>query len=288
MLIRPMTALVCPHDGSPLVERGTSMTCARGHTFDRAREGYVNLLPVQDKASRDPGDSKEMVAARRNVLGSGAYNAIAEALADAVLQRVSHRSNTQPYTILDAGCGEGFYLASLASRLAAAPPPTVVELAAIDISKWAIRAAAKRNTPATCAVASNRQPPFPPASLDLILCLFGFPIWEGFAMVQAPGAEVLLIDPGPDHLLEMREIIYPEVRRTSRNPMTAEPGYSPASETNMKSRAHLATPAAIAALLSMTPHAHRATADGRARLAACTTLDITLDITLRRYVRDAG
>ncbi len=288
MPVAPFSALVCPFDGLPLSDRGASLACTRGHTFDRAREGYVNLLPVQDKASRDPGDSKEMVAARRRFLDTGAYVSIADALGDAVLTARERRPDPVPFTILDAGCGEGYYLAHLTQRLAAAARPEPVHLAGIDISKWAVRAAAKRtDVPAAWAVASNRRPPFAPGSVDLIICLFGFPVWEGFAAVQRPGGEVLLIDPGPDHLQELRALIYPEVKRGARPPLLAPPGYRAIAAQTVTAKTSLATPAALADLLAMTPHGHRATPDGRARLAACSSLDVTLDVELRTFVRDA-
>jgi 23S rRNA (guanine745-N1)-methyltransferase len=277
--------LVCPFDGLPLTNLGTSLSCAKGHTFDRAREGYVNLLPVQDKASRDPGDSKEMVAARRRFLDTGAYAPIADALGDAVLAYLARGATSDQVTILDAGCGEGTYLEQLARRLAEAQRTETIHLAGIDISKWAVRVAAKRTVPATWAVASNRRPPFAANSVDLILCLFGFPIWEGFLAVQPTGGEVVLVDPGPDHLQELRALIYPEVKRGARPALTPQPGYRPVAETAVTARAHVATKQAIADLLAMTPHAHRATAEGHARLAAAVSLDVTIDVAVRTYAR---
>ena len=281
--------LICPHDGTELVRRGQTLACARQHTFDLAREGYVNLLPVQDKASRDPGDSKEMVAARRLFLDTGAYASIATALADHVLQRIAAHPAGRPFAVLDAGCGEGYYLEALAKRLVAEPTAAIVHLAGIDVSKWAVRAAAKRGAPqalpVSWAVASNRRPPVLPASTDQIVCLFGFPIWPGFAATQPTGGEVLTIDPGPDHLLELRQIIYPEVRRSEKAEPSNPDGYHFTAETRVQAKTTLASQTAIAALLSMTPHAHRASAAGRAALARQTSLDITIDVTLRSFVR---
>ncbi len=278
-------ALICPIDGLPLTSRGASLVCAGRHTFDCAREGYINLLPVQDKASRDPGDSKAMVAARHRFLETGAYASIAGALAEVAVSTLARRKRPGPAVILDAGCGEGYYLERLGQQLSGMPGVESAHLIGIDISKWAVRAAAKRGIPATWAVASNRRPPLAPGSVDLIVCLFGFPIWEGFAPVQPREAEVILVDPGPDHLQELRALIYPEVKRSARPTLTPQPGYAPVSEATHLSRAHIATPGAIADLLAMTPHGHRASQEGRARLAAHTTLDITLDVVIRTYAR---
>ena len=288
MRLVPVQTLTCPHDGAQLSGRGNTLVCANGHSFDRARESYVNLLPVQDKASRDPGDSKKMVAARRRFLEAGAYTPIAAALSGAAIEFITARDTPRSFTILDAGCGEGYYLQALAAPLAAHPSAATLHLAGIDISKWAVRAAAKRALPVTWAVASNRRPPLLPASTDLILCLFGFPIWPGFASIQPAGGQVILCDPGPDHLIELRAIIYPEVRRTELQAAAPVEGYTPVGEQRVQAAAHLGSAAIIADLLSMTPHAHRTSSAGRLALASRKSLEITIDVTFRSYARDTA
>lgn len=285
MRVVPALPLICPHDGCVLEVRGHALVCARGHSFDRAREGYVNVLPVQDKASLDPGDSKAMVAARHRFLETGCYAPIADAVAAQTTDIVCAADPARAFTILDAGCGEGYYLQALAGSLGSNPSLATVHLAGIDISKWAVRTAAKRAVPATWAVASNRRPPLPPHSADLILCLFGFPLWAGFGEIQPSGGHVLLVDPGPDHLLELRTIIYPEVRRSERTTQIVTEGYLFISEQRIVATTHVGSPAAIADLLSMTPHAHRASAEGRIALAGYATLDITIDVFLRVFRR---
>lgn len=85
MTITPFQALACPLDGSPLQRDGSAWRCASGHSFDIAKQGYTNLLRVQNKRSLDPGDSKLMVAARRHYLNAGFYQPIAAAVSQAVL-----------------------------------------------------------------------------------------------------------------------------------------------------------------------------------------------------------
>ena len=285
MDIAPASQLTCPHDGALLSLQARSLVCPHRHSFDRAKEGYVNLLPVQDKASRDPGDSKEMVAARHRFLETGAYAPIAAAVAEVVGDLIAGADASRPFSILDAGCGEGYYLENLAAALAGRPHSCSVHLAGIDISKWAVRAASKRPVTVTWVVASNRRPPFPARSVDLVLCLFGFPIWTGFKALQQANRHVLLVDPGPDHLLEMREIIYPEVRNVEPTTVVDPDGYSFVDEKRIRASAPLGAASVIADLLSMTPHAHRANAEGRAALAARTELDITIDVVLRVFRR---
>src|SRR5690606_36977599 len=206
MPITPFTALACPLDGDPLRSSGASWRCASGHSFDIAREGYVHLLPVQRKRSRDPGDSKAMVAARRRFLVRGFYQPIAAAVCRTVLGEPAPEGTIH---CLDAGCGEGHYLRALAAE---AGDQWVLSLAGLDISKWAVQAAARQARRITWLVGSNAGLPVQPASLDWLLCLFGFPVYGEFARVLKPGGQLLMVDPGPDHLRELREILYPSLR----------------------------------------------------------------------------
>lgn len=277
--------LICPHDGAPLASRGNSLVCPRNHAFDIAREGYVNLLPVNEKASRDPGDSKEMVAARRRFLETGTYAPIADAVAARAAELLAETVGKREFAILDAGCGEGYYLKHIAAALEAVAGATVVRLAGSDISKWAVRAAAKRPLPAAWTVASNKRLPFAADSIDLVLCLFGFPVWPGFAAVQPIGGHVLTADPGTDHLVEMRRIIYPVIDEATIRPATGGAGYVQISEHRVHASAHLPSQSVIADLFAMTPHAHRASAAGRAALGERPELDVTIDVLLRVFRR---
>ena len=125
--------LLCPLCGQELEKVEKSCRCHRGHAFDIARQGYVNLLTVQQKHSLNPGDTREQVLSRRAFLEEGHYRPIIDALIDAARQR----SITGP--IVDVGCGEGYYSARLAEALG-------TELLGLDISKEAVRCAAAKYT----------------------------------------------------------------------------------------------------------------------------------------------
>ena len=282
MHIVPATNLACPIDGLPIETQGAQRRCAAGHSFDMARDGYCNFLVVQHKTSRDPGDSKQMVAARRRFLDAGHFQPIADLVFDAV-RNCAKSVKGSAFNVVDAGCGEGYYLDHL-GRLAAASPQTgTIGLAGIDVSKWAVKAAARRKVSATWLVANNRIPPFLDGSVDLVLCLFGFPIWEGFKKIQRPGGHLLLVDPAPDHLIELREIIYPTVKRSTPPPLThAEAaGYSLEHEQELRVTVTLTEAEAIQDLVAMTPHAHRMPQDRRHALAALSTLSVTVNVAVR-------
>jgi 23S rRNA (guanine745-N1)-methyltransferase len=274
--------LACPIDGTALVAEGAVLRCAQGHSFDRARQGYYNLLPVQHKASRDPGDSKDMVSARRRCLDADLYAPIAGRACAVVAQLAAAANPAEHFAIVDAGCGEGYTLAQIAKAHAAAADSRLL-LAGIDISKWAIQAAAKRNIDCFWAVASNRHPPFMPGTVDLILSMFGFALWEPFTTIQPAGGHVLLVDPGPEHLIELRAIIYPTVKPTAPPPLDAaqRAGYRLVEESRVRFPVALAGQARIADLLTMTPHDHRAPPAGRNALAQLSELAVTGDAVFR-------
>jgi 23S rRNA (guanine745-N1)-methyltransferase len=283
------TNLACPIEGLPLEAHGRQHRCAGGHHFDMAHEGYCNLLLVQHKSSRDPGDSKDMVTARRRFLEAGHFAPIAEHIFNAVRHSAA-AAGEGACTIVDAGCGEGYFLDRLVRLAAASPQAATLALAGYDVSKWAVKAAARRKLAATWLVANNRSPPFLAGSVDLLLCLFGFPVWEGFKSVQRVGGRVLLVDPGADHLLELREIIYPTVTRSPPPPLTpAEAaGYRLLREDALRYSMTLIGAETIQDLLGMTPHVHRVLPGARAALENVRTLAVTVDVIVRLLVLEGA
>lgn len=103
----------CPLCHQPLTREKNSYICPQRHQFDMAKEGYVNLLPVQHKRSRDPGDSAEMMQARRAFLDAGHY----QPLRDAIVAQLRERLNEKATAVLDIGCGEGYYTHAFADAL---------------------------------------------------------------------------------------------------------------------------------------------------------------------------
>lgn len=285
MKIQVLGPWVCPLDGAPLNDNANGAQCGSGHQFDRAKDGYLNLLPVQHKASRDPGDDKAMVVARHRVLDDGLFLPVADAVAAFVYQTASGARHS--LRVVDAGCGEGYYLAHLLAVAEQWPLGGTLHAAGYDISKWAVRAAARRRRDINWAVASNRQPPIAPGSVDVVLSLFGFPQWPQFEAMLAAEGLVLLVDAAADHLLELREIIYPAVVRSAPS-LPAEAlarGWMNVFERQLDYRMTLISAEQIQSLLAMTPHAHRVSAVGRTALCAFTRLDVTVSVVLRAMLR---
>jgi len=279
MSITPFQALACPLDGLPLHRTGATWRCTSGHSFDIASQGYTNLLPVQNKRSRDPGDSKEMIAARRRFLTAGFYQPIAAAVSRAVLADLPAGATG---SCLDAGCGEGYYLRQLAATV---PDKQTLALLGLDISKWAVLSAAKQDKQVNWVVGSNAKLPVLSGTLDRVLCMFGFPVYPEFARVLKPGGRLLQVDAGPDHLRELREIIYPSLKPERTAEMPTPEGFSRLPTETLRFSIELTNAGQIADLLTMTPHLYRASAEGRDKAAALTALSLSVEARLTGFER---
>ena len=279
MSIISFQALACPLDGTPLHCHGSAWRCTSGHSFDIASQGYTNLLPVQNKRSRDPGDSKEMIAARRRFLRAGFYQPIAAAVSRAVLADLPADATI---SCLDAGCGEGYYLGQVATAVG---NRQTLALLGLDISKWAVLSAAKQDKRVNWVVGSNANLPVLPGTLDRVLCMFGFPVYGEFARVLKPGGRLLQVDAGPDHLRKLREIIYPNLKPERPPDLQVPPGFSRLPTETARFSIELTNAEQIADLLTMTPHLYRASAEGRAQAAALTALSLSVDVRLTGFER---
>jgi 23S rRNA (guanine745-N1)-methyltransferase len=272
--------LACPIDGLPLAQKQQQLVCEQGHAFDIARQGYVNLLPVQHKRSKHPGDSKEMVIARRQFLNTGVYAPLAQKLANMVAARlVENRQGC----VMDAGCGEGYYLDYVYHHMSQKEPQVAHCFIGLDISKPAIVEAAKRNRQISWVVGSNRQPPVPDASVDIILCVFGFHSFDGFSKVLKPGGHVILVEPNAEHLTELREIIYSDVKKTGPAELKSaqESGFSLLDSQSLQFNTGLIDSEQISNLLLMTPHFFRASQQGREAALHMQQLELSVDVVFR-------
>lgn len=277
--------LACPIDDLRLNTHEKYLACDNGHVFDIARQGYVNLLPVQHKRSKYPGDSKEMVAARSQFLNSGIYAPIAKMLAEISSAQIS---GNEDVCILDAGCGEGYYTDVVFNSLKEKEGSGDLSFIGLDISKPAITVAARRNKLISWIVGTNRQPAVTAASIDIILCVFGFQNFEGFTKPIKSGGKIILVEPGPDHLKELREIIYTDVKKSAPQ----EPYHIEEMEFSIKDRQFLNFKTQvnnnqqIKNLLIMTPHLYRATKEGRESACNLQKLDITVDVVFSLFEKD--
>jgi 23S rRNA (guanine745-N1)-methyltransferase len=177
------------------------VTCARNHSFDIARSGYINLLQPQDCRSKTPGDTLEAVVARRRLHDRG--------VSASLLREIEAFLNIGASDIvLDAGCGEGFYPGSLARSRGC-------EVHGIDISVPAIELAARRYPQCQWIVANaDRFIPYADASFSLVVSITGRMNPAGFRRVLRGDGRLLVAVPAADDLIELRGAGKDRVERT--------------------------------------------------------------------------
>ncbi|MBN0986485.1 putative RNA methyltransferase [Amphritea pacifica] len=273
--------LNCPVCLQPLSGDSKHLECPDRHSFDAARQGYWNLLLANQKRSKDPGDNAEMVQARRNFLALGHYQQLADTIASRLAERAAEHQSPR---ILDMGCGEGYYTCRMEQQLQQSGAN--YQLAGLDISKHAVKAACSQSKGITWMVASGARMPVADHSLELISVLFSRLMPDEFSRTLKSGAELLIAYPGEDHLIELRELIYAEVRHSGFDPATVlgEPFEHITTEA-IRYRFALPDQTQISQLLAMTPHGWRINQSARERLAALSQLELTLDVCLARFRR---
>ncbi|MFD8087525.1 putative RNA methyltransferase [Kitasatospora sp. NPDC059722] len=182
--------LACPHCAQPLARHERSLRCPAGHSHDLAKQGYVSLLAGD--AHTGTGDTADMVAARADFLAAGHYGPIADALAEAAA------SADPEGLVADLGAGTGHYLAHVLDALPGRPG------AALDISKYALRRAAKAH-PRIGAVVCDAWRPLPllDGAAGLMLNVFAPRNGPEIRRVLRPGGTLLLVSPTPRHLREL-------------------------------------------------------------------------------------
>ncbi len=264
---------LCPLCHSPLSLDEKSFVCPQGHQFDKAKEGYVNLLPVQHKRSRDPGDSSEMMQARRAFLDAGHY----QPLRDTICQFLKQAA---PESLLDIGCGEGYYTAGFADSLA----ELTQDIWGLDVAKVAIRYAAKRYPQVQFCVASSHRLPFDSESLDAVVRIFAPCKAEELARVVKPGGIVITATPGPRHLMQLKGLIYQDVMLHSEAAESL-PGFVE-EETKKTGWPMTLRGQEAVALLQMTPFAWRARPEVWEALAAETAFACETDFVVRVWRRE--
>ena len=247
-----MIRVICPLCHQYLEQKPGTWSCAQGHAFDVAREAYVNLLPVQHKKTRDPGDNPEMVQARRKFLFAGHY----QPLRDAVLALLAP---LRAQSLLDLGCGEGYYTGAF--------PSVAADVAGLDISKPAIQLAAKEFRGITWLVGSGAQLPLADASVDIVVSMFSQLYLEHTRRVLKPHGHLLVVTPAPDHLWSVRERLFDEVRAHQPDKFLA--GLDAHFELTARAEVRVALQLGrdtLEQLLLMTPYAWKARPEKRAAL----------------------
>ena len=261
--------LVCPICGKILNRADRSYVCENRHSFDIARQGYVNLLPVQQKHSLTPGDTREQVLSRRAFLEAGHYAPIANALIETA------KALGVSGEILDVGCGEGYYSAQLSKALNA-------PLTGLDISKEAVRCAAAKYKESTWLCATAAHIPVEDHSVGLLTSLFALTLPEEFHRVLRPEGYYFQVLAGEDHLLGLKSIIYDRLSHKEKDTVPALSGFALVKSIPIRF-SFTVEGEQVQNLFSMTPHVFRIGKDGAQRLRSTQHLTDTASCVLNVY-----
>lgn len=272
---------LCPICREPLSPGKGALACPKGHSFDMAAQGYVNLLPPNRKKSKEPGDNGEMLAARTRFLQTGAYQPLSDALNELLLSACG-----TDCTVLDAGCGEGYYAARLLSAFQEAG--RALTLCGIDISKAAVKTAARHagGGQGRFAVASVYDVPLPDRSLDAAYSVFA-PLCppELYRLLRGEGA-FLLVQAGKRHLYGLKELLY---EKPYENPEREErlEGFRLLERKRLTWELHLQGRQQILSLFQMTPYYYKTPAQAAAKLERVEELQTEVDFVISDYRKEA-
>lgn len=271
---RPL--LRCPSCGLPLARRSGVYACSNNHSFDTARDGYVNLLRSGRKPSGARGDTDEMIRARRRILEAGHFLPLLARVADAVAAAFPDGSDR---VLVDAGCGEGYYVRSLRRRLARSSSITWL---GIDISKFAVHLAASRDPDSTWVVGSSHDLPVLDHRVDVLLSIFAPIDPAEYTRVLLRSGSVITATPAEGHLAGLRSLIY----RGSQGGRDPDPvdvrGLFPAHRADVERiRFSVAlNPDEREDMLLMTPFYWQVAEPNRASLAAAIPSKLEADVIL--------
>lgn len=280
--------LACPNCAAPLHRDGGSLKCPKGHTFDIAKSGYVNLLPPGKGKNAHTGDERDMVKARVSFLARGYYDRISKNAAELIASRFSHDS---PITLVDMGAGEGYHTLLCTTELIKSGYSVLS--VGFDASKYASECGMKKSRAASLSSKNSFEDssslyfipanifslPIADASADICFSMFAPIPWDEVYRVlkKSPSSMLLVVSSGKNHLIEMRSLIYDSVVTSDSLP-AADERFSLVSTEELEYKTRLTSPEDIQNLFMMTPFYYKTTEEGKNRLFSHGELEITVDV----------
>lgn len=281
-----MTSILqCPVCRELLLLSADGYQCFKNHTFDAARQGYVNFLLAHKKHSKEPGDSPEMIRSRRRFLDLGLYNRVSDNVNEAIADALPGPETEGAFTILDAGCGEGFYLKRLKEFLLRGLGSRTLDYYGVDISKFAVRQATQRDKTMNWFVASINDLPFAAFSFDIVLNIFSPANVAEFSRILKETGSLVIVSPGPRHLNGLREIIYPIAREHAAPDIAEQAGglLALSTTTRVNYRIELKSSAEVMDLLAMTPYYWNIDLGTKSKVEALDQLATDVDVEIRVF-----
>ena len=265
-----MLNFICPVCKSEISLFDRTYKCPANHCFDVSKDGYVNLLMSQQSSLKRHGDDKLMVKARRDFLEKGFYSELREALCDTLKNNLPENA-----TIVDVGCGEGYYTSEI-SRVNA------FEIFGIDISKDALKYAAKSVKGSSFAVASAFSLPFADNSADCVLSVFAPSAYEEFSRVLKNDGKLIKAIPMENHLWELKCSLYDEPYKNKPEKRNDEL-FELVSQKELKYKINLTEKDDIENLFKMTPYYYKTSREDSEKLLSLESLETTVHFAIEIY-----
>ncbi len=269
-----MSLFICPNCQNILEIKDRSYICKNRHCFDKAKEGYVNLLPINSKKSKDPGDNSKMTLARRSFLESNKYKPLADRITGLIEDLLKDIPNAN---IFDLGCGEGYYTGLLAKKIEKS-----YNISALDISKVAIRYGSKRYKDVNFCVASAFEMPVAHNSVDLLYRIYAPSSETELNRVIKKGGYLITVTPGDRHLYQLREIIYKDVLNLSTKDDESDT-FKLVNSENLHYNMNITDVKTVENLLDMTPFGWKITEEINKKLLSQSEWNIECDFKIAIY-----
>ena len=247
--------LICPKCKKELKKEDHCYRCPEGHSFDIARQGYVNLSLKQKK---NQGDNRLMVLARSKFLEEDHYDFMRQFVKDKLVDHNIH-------TLIDGVCGQGYYTKEFKQ--------VVDTVYGIDLSKEAIRYAAAHDKQSQYFVAGIFDMPFSDHSADCITSIFTPLQHEEVYRVLRENGIWIVVGPGPDHCIELKELMYDRPYKNDW-PDTHMDHFECVSQDLISNKAVVED---VWSLLEMTPYRYNSPSSSLDKVKACKSLDTTFE-----------
>ncbi|MBE6747685.1 MAG: methyltransferase domain-containing protein [Ruminococcaceae bacterium] len=266
-----MSYFICPVCKKNLIEYENKFSCENNHCFDKAKQGYVNLLMSQQSSQKRHGDDKLMVKSRRDFLNKGFYSKLCDEICNAI-----DSIKNESYILFDIGCGEGYYTSHIKNKC------NIDCVYGIDISKNALQYAGKAEKSIKYAVASAYQLPFSDNSANILINIFAPCAYNEFHRVLKDDGYLVKVVPLSEHLWELKKAIYDEPYK-NKPEIKNDDLFTLVESRELKYNITLTTNEDIYNLFTMTPYYYKTSKQDAEKLFQLETLATTVHFAIEIY-----
>jgi len=263
----------CPVCNEVMSEKENLLLCVNNHSFDRAKQGYYNVLITNSSSEKIKGDSAEMLKARQKLFSNGYYEVVSDEINNTVRNYIKEHM-----IILDIGSGVGYYLDRLENS-----QTSKNSYYGVDLSKDATKISSTLNKNIQYVVGTNNKLPFIDNSIDIMISVFSPIYLEECKRVLKNDGVLIVVHPNQNHLIQMKKVIYDDIILKEENRNELDPKFFSIVESKDVKYDVEIDNENIKNLLMMTPHFWTSTLKGKERLYSLKELNVSIDIKIDVY-----